>query len=56
MADKIHVSVVIPVYNEEANLPTLLGRLVPVMEGLGKSFEIILIDDGSSDSSLALLT
>jgi undecaprenyl-phosphate 4-deoxy-4-formamido-L-arabinose transferase len=56
MADKKLVSVVIPVYNEEANLPTLLGRLLPVMQGLGKNFEIILIDDGSSDSSLALLT
>jgi undecaprenyl-phosphate 4-deoxy-4-formamido-L-arabinose transferase len=49
------VSLVIPVFNEEPNLPTLIGRIRPVMERLGKRYEIILIDDGSSDNSLALL-
>lgn len=52
---KVQISVVIPVYNEEANLAALMGRLMPVMKGMGKSFEIILIDDGSRDNSLALL-
>ena len=52
---KIQISVVIPVYNEEANLVALMGRLVPVMKGMGKRFEIILIDDGSKDNSLNLL-
>jgi undecaprenyl-phosphate 4-deoxy-4-formamido-L-arabinose transferase len=55
MADKVQVAVVIPVHNEEENLPTLIERLLPVMQGLGKSFEIILIDDGSKDNSLAIL-
>lgn len=49
------ISVVIPVYNEEANLQALMGRLLPVMESLAKPFEIILVDDGSRDRSLALL-
>ncbi len=52
---EISVSVVIPVYNEEANLKALMERLVPVMQALGKSFEIILVDDGSRDNSLALM-
>lgn len=51
----VQVSVVIPVYNEEANLKTLMGRLIPVMKDTGKSFEIVLIDDGSKDSSLTIL-
>lgn len=55
MADKVQVAIVIPIYNEEQNLQALMDRLLPVMQGLGKSFEIILIDDGSRDNSLALL-
>ena len=53
--DNVKVAVVIPVYNEEENLPALMQRLMPVMQGLGKSFEIILIDDGSHDNSLEIL-
>jgi undecaprenyl-phosphate 4-deoxy-4-formamido-L-arabinose transferase len=52
---KAQVAIVIPVYNEEENLPELMRRLMPVMQGMGKSFEIILIDDGSSDNSLQIL-
>lgn len=51
----VQVAVVIPVYNEEANLPVLMQRIMPVMQGLGKSFEIIFIDDGSRDQSLQIL-
>ena len=51
----VQVAVVIPVYNEEENLPALMQRLMPVMQGLGKSFEIIFIDDGSHDNSLEIL-
>ena len=49
------VSIVIPVYNEEGNLPRLLPRLVPVLEGLGRPWEVVFVDDGSRDRSLALL-
>jgi len=51
----VQLAVVIPVYNEEENLPLLMQRLMPVMQGLGKSFEIIFIDDGSRDNSLEIL-
>lgn len=49
------VSVVIPVYNEEANLPALAPRLLGVLDGLGRPYEVILVDDGSRDRSLAIL-
>jgi undecaprenyl-phosphate 4-deoxy-4-formamido-L-arabinose transferase len=49
------VSVVIPVYNEAANLAALWARLHATMENLGREWEIIFIDDGSSDESLAML-
>lgn len=52
---KVKISVVIPVYNEEANLVALMSRLTPVMKNMGESFEIVLIDDGSKDNSLNLL-
>ncbi len=49
------ISVVIPVYNEELNLPTLFARLYPVLDGLGRSYEILFTNDGSADRSLQLL-
>jgi len=49
------ISLVIPVYNEEANLPRLLERLRPVMQKMGKSYEIIFVDDGSRDNTLSIL-
>ena len=55
MVNSIQVSIVIPVYNEEQNLQVMRDRLIPVMNGLGKSYEIIFIDDGSRDNSLVLL-
>ena len=49
------VSIVIPVYNESANLHALWTRLKPVVDGLGRECEVIFIDDGSRDDSLDLL-
>lgn len=46
-------SVVVPVFNEAENIPALLARLIPVMERVAASFEIIFVDDGSSDATLA---
>jgi undecaprenyl-phosphate 4-deoxy-4-formamido-L-arabinose transferase len=50
------LSVVIPVYNEEASLPMLFTRLYPALDALGKAYEIIFINDGSRDRSAAMLT
>lgn len=51
----IDVSIVIPVFNEEESLHTLFDRLFPVMESLGRSWEVVFVNDGSRDSSLGLL-
>ena len=49
------VSVVIPVFNEEATLPSLLPRLFGALDALKRRYEIILVDDGSRDRSLEIL-
>lgn len=49
------VSVVIPVYNEEASLPALFARLYPALDALQKPYEIIFVNDGSRDRSAAVL-
>ena len=46
------LSVVAPVYNEADNLGPLLDRLVPALELCARSFEIIFVDDGSTDQTL----
>lgn len=51
----MYLSVVIPVYNESANIDTLFARLLPVLDGLRKPYEVILTNDGSKDNSQALL-
>jgi methionyl-tRNA formyltransferase/glycosyltransferase involved in cell wall biosynthesis len=52
---KPYVSVVIPVYNEAESLPALFSRLSEVLDGLGKPWEVVFINDGSKDASFALL-
>ncbi|MDX2258519.1 MAG: glycosyltransferase family 2 protein [Hyphomicrobiaceae bacterium] len=49
------VSVVIPVLNEESGLEPLLGALLPVLEGIGHPFEVVFVDDGSTDRTLDVL-
>jgi undecaprenyl-phosphate 4-deoxy-4-formamido-L-arabinose transferase len=49
------LSVVIPVFNEEAGLNALFSRLYPALDALGLSYEVIFVNDGSRDRSAALL-
>ena len=49
------LSVIIPVYNEEENIPLLYGRLKEVLSGAAYSWELIFVDDGSLDGSLRVL-
>ncbi len=49
------VSLVVPVYNEERNIPSFLAAALPVLERTGEPFEIVFVDDGSRDNSLGLL-
>ncbi len=50
-----HLSVIIPVYNEQETLPALFARLYPALDALGVSYEVLFINDGSRDRSAALL-
>ncbi len=52
---KPYVSIVVPVYNEEANLEALFTRLTAVMDKTGKPFEILFTNDGSRDRSGMML-
>ena len=49
------LSVVVPVFNEEENLPELLPRLSAALDALGRGYEVVLINDGSRDRSLEIL-
>ena len=50
------ISLVIPVLNEEGNLPKLYQEITDVLEAYGKAYEIVFVDDGSTDASFALLS
>jgi glycosyltransferase involved in cell wall biosynthesis len=54
-ANGSEISVITPVYNESSNIEALLTRLVPVLERCAATFEIIFVDDGSTDETLACL-
>ncbi len=53
---KSGLSIIIPVYNSETVLGSLLQRLFPVLDGLAESYEVILIDDGSRDDSWKVIS
>ncbi len=55
MTQNPYISVVIPVHNEQENLEELYTRLTGALDKLGKSYEIILTNDGSTDNSSAML-
>ncbi|WP_413737007.1 undecaprenyl-phosphate 4-deoxy-4-formamido-L-arabinose transferase [Sodalis sp. RH21] len=50
------VSVIIPVFNEQESLPALIARTVAACRQLSRPYEIILVDDGSGDGSVELMT
>jgi undecaprenyl-phosphate 4-deoxy-4-formamido-L-arabinose transferase len=51
----MEISIVIPVYNEEAALPALFARLYPALDKLALPYEVIFVNDGSRDRSAAVL-
>ncbi|MBN1669596.1 MAG: glycosyltransferase [Kiritimatiellae bacterium] len=56
MDERKSISVVVPVFNEEESLWELIRRCLAVCRGLGKPFELVLVNDGSSDGSAEIIT
>ena len=52
----MNLSLIVPVYNEQDNLPLLFEAITESMDSLGKSWEVIFVDDGSHDNSLPVLS
>jgi len=55
MDSEVSLSVVVPVYNSEDSLPLLLERLEPVLTARSRTFEVVLVNDGSRDRSLDVI-
>ena len=49
------LSVVVPMFNEEAVIPAFVARLRPVLDGLDLAYEVVAVDDGSTDATAGLL-
>ncbi len=52
---KVDLSIIVPIYNEEMNVVPLNNRIVQVLENLGVQYEIIYINDGSTDASAGII-
>src|SRR5574341_1939093 len=55
MSETLPLSVVIPVFNEEETIPYLYAEVRAALEKLGTPYEVLVVDDGSTDGSLARL-
>ncbi|MCL5287707.1 MAG: glycosyltransferase family 2 protein [Acidobacteria bacterium] len=55
-ADAIRYSIVVPVLDEQENIPPLYVKLTEVMDALGEPYEIVFVDDGSRDQSFRVLS
>ncbi len=53
--DSPKISIIVPVYNEERNIPILFDEIVKTMEGFEPDFELIFVNDGSRDQSLKII-
>ncbi len=51
----MNLSLIIPVFNEEENIPQLMDNIQKAIDPIGLSYEVIFVDDGSSDQSLSIL-
>ncbi len=56
MAEKLILSIVVPVYNEEENVCPLFEKIQAVCETIGDSYEVLFVDDGSHDRTFAVLS
>jgi polyisoprenyl-phosphate glycosyltransferase len=54
--NKVHISIVIPLFNEEGNIAVLYAALILALEKISSEYEIIFVDDGSKDKSFEIIT
>jgi len=54
-AEAIRYSIVVPLYNEQENIPPLYVKITEVMGAVGEPYEIVFVDDGSTDQSFKVL-
>ena len=54
-SDDLQLSIVVPMYNEQENAPDLLDKIARVINPLGVSWELVLVNDGSTDGTLAVI-
>jgi glycosyltransferase involved in cell wall biosynthesis len=54
-AANVEISIIVPVHNEAAGIDAFFAQLIPVLEGLGTTWEVICVNDGSADTTLDLL-
>ena len=52
----MEISIVIPCFNEEAAVPVFLSTVTPILRETGLSYELVFVDDGSHDGTVASLT
>ena len=55
MNSNVSLSIVVPIYNEEESLPFLVNQLLDVLKPMEETFELVLVNDGSSDKSAEVI-
>ena len=55
MNSNVALSIVVPIYNEEESLPFLVNQLLEVLQPMEETFELVLVNDGSSDNSAEVI-
>jgi len=55
MNSNVSLSIVVPIYNEEESLPFLVNQLLEVLQPMEETFELVLVNDGSSDNSAKVI-
>ena len=55
MKSNVSLSIVVPIYNEEESLPFLVNQLLDVLKPMEETFELVLVNDGSSDKSAEVM-
>ena len=55
MNSNVSLSIVVPIYNEEESIPFLVNQLLDILKPMEETFELVLVNDGSSDKSAEVI-